>query len=94
MPQPFTFGSAGRNTVFGPGQVNFDISFFKNFELNPDASGHFKPNEIQFRMEMFNIFNTPQFQAPNSTFGTPQFGTISNLVYIARQIQFAMKIRF
>ena len=46
MPQPFTFGSAGRNTVFGPGQVNFDISFFKNFELNPDASGHFKPNEM------------------------------------------------
>ena len=74
--------------------MNFDISFFKNFYLNPDATGHFRPNEIQFRMEFFNIFNTPQFQAPNSTFGTPQFGTISNLVYIARQIQFALKLRF
>lgn len=94
LPQPFTFGNAGRNSVFGPGQVNFDISFFKNFYLNPDATGNFRPNEVQFRMEFFNIFNTPQFQAPNSTFGTPQFGTISNLVYIARQIQFALKFRF
>src|SRR5581483_4774877 len=40
---PFSYGNAGRNSVEGPGQVNFDMSFFKNFVLNRDSSGNFRP---------------------------------------------------
>ena len=33
LPLPYTYGNAGRNTGLGPGQVNFDMSFFKNIVL-------------------------------------------------------------
>lgn len=94
VPAPFTYGNAGRNTGEGPGQVNFDFSLFKNFNLNPDSTGHFRPNQIQFRAEFFNIMNTPQLFIPNRIFGTPQFGSITDVVNSARQIQFALKFTF
>lgn len=94
VPASFTFGNAGRNTGEGPGQVNFDFSLFKNFRLNPDSSGHFRPNELQFRAEFFNLFNTPQFHIPNRIFGNPQFGSITDVVNTARQVQFAIKFSF
>jgi hypothetical protein len=94
FPAPYTYGNAGRNSVEGPGQVNFDFSAFKNYKLNPDARGHFRPDEIQFRAEFFNILNTPQFFIPNRTFGVPQFGSITDVVNNSRQIQFALKFLF
>jgi hypothetical protein len=94
VPDPFSFGNAGRNTGEGPGQVNFDFSVFKNFPFNSDATGHFRPNYIQFRAEFFNIANTPQFQIPNRVLGTPQFGTVTDVVNTARQTQLALKFYF
>jgi hypothetical protein len=94
VPAPFTYGNAGRNTGEGPGQVNLDLSLFKSFFFNRDTTGHFRPNEIQFRVEAFNISNTPQFQNPNRILGTSQFGSITDLVNTSRQIQFALKFFF
>jgi hypothetical protein len=74
--------------------VNFDASFFKNFTFNPDSKGNFRPNTVQFRAEIFNILNTPQFDIPNRSFGTPQFGTITGVVNSQRQIQFSLKLLF
>jgi hypothetical protein len=54
---------------------------------------------LQLRSEFFNLFNTPQFNNPNSTVGTG-FGTISSagspttLQRISREIQLAAKISF
>lgn len=93
VPAQFTFGNAGRNDAEGPGQVDFDFSVFKNFLSRADAQG-FTLREVQFRAEFFNLTNTPQFFIPNRTLGTPQFGTITDVVNPARQIQFALKLRF
>ncbi len=93
IPAPYTYGNAGRNTVEGPGQVNFDFSLFKNFRLR-ERAGNFGNNEIQFRAEFFNLLNTPQFQIPNRLVGTPQFGSITDVVNYGRQIQLALKFRF
>jgi len=62
--------------------------------LNADARGHFRPDEIQFRAEFFNVLNTPQFFIPNRTLGVPQFGSITDVVNNSRQIQFALKFIF
>src|SRR5581483_7722344 len=94
LPAPYTYGDAGRNTGRGPGQVNFDASFFKNYVLNPESKGNFRPNTLQFRAEIFNILNTPQFDIPNRLVGTPQFGTITGVVNSQRQIQFSLKFLF
>ncbi|HVH71330.1 MAG TPA: TonB-dependent receptor, partial [Candidatus Dormibacteraeota bacterium] len=53
-----TVGNLGRNTLIGPRLVNCDFSVFKQFAL---AEG----KTLQFRAEMFNIFNHPNFGIPN-----------------------------
>jgi hypothetical protein len=93
LPAPYTYGNAGRNTGDGPGQVNFDTSFFKNIVLS-ESKRSFRPQTLQFRSEFFNIFNTPQFDIPNRLAGTPQFGTITGVVNSQRQIQFSLKLLF
>jgi hypothetical protein len=86
-PAPFTYGNAGRNILDGPGRVNFDFSLFKDFPIT-------ERSRIQFRTEFFNLFNTPQFDLPNSTVGVGNAGTITGIVGIPRQIQFGLKLVF
>ncbi|HXE74718.1 MAG TPA: TonB-dependent receptor [Candidatus Xenobia bacterium] len=45
-------GSAGRNILTGPGLVNFDVAFYKNFRWGESKN-------IQFRWEVYNLFNHP-----------------------------------
>jgi len=54
------FGTAGRNTVRGPGVFNLDASVFRNFRVKERL-------ELQFRFEMFGVTNTPQFGNPGTT---------------------------
>lgn len=52
-----------RTTCLGPPSRNLDLSFYKNFSpswLTSSALG--EAARIQFRFEMFNAFNTPQFR--------------------------------
>jgi hypothetical protein len=54
-------GNNGRNALTGPGLLNTDFSFNKNNRLpwlRENAN-------LQFRAELFNIFNRPNFAAPN-----------------------------
>ncbi|MBM3814727.1 MAG: hypothetical protein FJW20_24140 [Acidimicrobiia bacterium] len=87
IPRQFTFGNGGRNILYGPGRVNFDYSVFKDFQL----SERFK---LQYRAEMFNLFNTPQFDLPNSSIGNPNAGTITSVVGNPRQVQMALRLAF
>jgi outer membrane receptor protein involved in Fe transport len=83
---------SGRNILQGPGTKNVDFSVFKTIPLHESTN-------LQLRSEFFNLFNTPQFNNPNSTVGTG-FGTISSagspttLQRISREIQLAAKINF
>lgn len=86
IPDGFAFGNTSRNVGTGPSLTNFDVSTFKDIPL--DAEGKRK---IQFRAEFFNVMNTPQFQIPNRTFNTPQFGTITETVADNRDIQLALR---
>jgi hypothetical protein len=57
--------------ALGDGITSFDLSALKNFVL---AEG----KKLQFRLEMFNAFNHPDFHLPGHTFGAPGFGVVSN----------------
>jgi hypothetical protein len=87
IPQQFTYGNAGRNILFGPGRINFDWSLFKDFS----PSERWK---IQFRGEIFNLFNTPQFDLPNTAIGTPNAGRIFGIVGNPRQVQLGLRFAF
>ena len=57
IPSTFHFGTLGRNSLPGPGFRNFDLSLFKTTPLTEKF-------KLQLRVEVFNIFNHPNFSSP------------------------------
>ncbi|TAM84437.1 MAG: hypothetical protein EPN47_01840 [Acidobacteria bacterium] len=77
-----TFGNAARNLVVGPGINDTDFSIFKNFDIpwfgrgGANSLGGETAN-LQFRAELFNVFNHTQFSSLNTTF-VPQTDSNGN----------------
>jgi hypothetical protein len=74
-------------TLRQQGVVNFDFAAFKKTSIGERMN-------IEFRAEFFNIFNHPQFGPPNGTFGSGNFGVVTNTVNLPRLIQFGLKFAF
>ncbi len=93
------FGNVGRNNMRGPGVSNLDASLFRDFQLVEKL-------KMQFRMEVFNVTNTPAFGNPGtdaSAATRAADGTITNLnnyssvtsaAATERQIRLALKLIF
>lgn len=86
QPAPFTFGDVPRYmpNLRAPGYKDWDLAIEKWWQLGEKV-------RMQFRGEMYNAFNQVNFYAPNQTFGSPGFGTISAALD-PRDVQFGMKI--
>ncbi len=63
-----TFGALGRNSFRGPDLFSYDASLFRNFSVGENF-------KLELRGEVYNATNTTNFLAPQSTFGSPNFGT-------------------
>ncbi|HVO62935.1 MAG TPA: TonB-dependent receptor [Terriglobales bacterium] len=98
LPACGTQGDVGRNTFTGPRAFTDDMSIAKNFGVTE----RFK---LQFRMDVFNLFNHPVLdfssQDGAATGGTcidctGNNGTIRDIQYgtTMREIQFALKVFF
>jgi len=82
-------GNANRTPVNGPDFVNTDFSVIKRFALPWENTG------LDFRAEMFNLFNHAQFGLPGSDYNFPQtFGKINSTVNGPRLVQFGLKFTF
>jgi len=93
-----TFGNGGRNPVRGSGINNWDFSIFKVTDI-PWFGRHSGWNaaenaKIEFRAEMFNVWNHPQFGDPGTTLGDANFGQITGLGINPREIQFGLRLEF
>jgi len=97
VPNPITLrGNLGRNTLIGPGLLNFDFSVFKNNRIKRISDTF----NVQFRAEFFNILNHTNFAPPLDnrnifdSAGTPigNAGLITSTQTPSRQIQFALKV--
>ena len=93
IPASGTFGNLGRNTVSGPSFKQIDFSIIKNTKIG-------EARNLEFRVEMFNVFNHPNFDEPNTFVGTSAFGKIFNTfgrtigLGTSRQIQMGLKFNF
>ena len=67
----FRFGTAPRNSVIGPGLVDFDVSLTRNIKVTDHS-------QFQLRAEVFNIFNHPNFDVPDRVFDSPTFGALTS----------------
>ena len=81
------FGNAGKDSVLGPGRLNFTTSLYKNFTLYENL-------KFQFRAESFNTFNHTQFNGvANSYSPGNNFGQITS-TYDPRNLEFGGKLTF
>ncbi|MBI4465573.1 MAG: TonB-dependent receptor [Acidobacteria bacterium] len=97
------FGNAGRNSVIGPGLATVDFSVIKTIPITEKVN-------VQWRAEMFNLFNRANFSTPGDTvtgrgagsiiftsangIPVPTAGKIARTVTSSRQIQMGLKINF
>lgn len=97
-PPQWGFGSEARadSTLRTPGIDNFDFAIFKRTQVTEKVG-------IEFRTEIFNLFNHPYFAPPGEGYnGTPTgngFGQVTGTVFGGsanpeRLIQFALKVVF
>jgi hypothetical protein len=88
VPTPARLGTCGRNTLRGPNLTNFDASLVRTFDyFGEDRS-------LEFRWEVFNVFNTPQFGLPDRNLSGTAAGRISSLAGDPRVMQFALKFNY
>jgi len=96
---PQTLGTVGnerRNALYGPHFRHLDMSIFKDFPIKENF-------KVQFRTEVFNISNTPNYfinnnvnSSPATLLGNSNFGMTQGVDpnYVPRQFQFVIKILF
>ena len=73
--------------------MNMDFSAVENTKITERIN-------LQFRAELFDLFNHANFGNPNLTVGNSSFGTITGTRFptgdfgSSRQVQFALKLQF
>ena len=93
-------GNSGRNIAIGSGTTEVDFSVFKNNYIRKISENF----NVQFRAEMFNVFNHANFAPPVTPDNTDIFdatgaptgvaGLLTKTSTTAREIQFAIKVIF
>ena len=81
----FVIGTASRNPARGPAYRDLDFALARRITLLGEAS-------MEFRGEIFNILNSPEFAQPSGSFGSAAFGSITSTVTDPRVVQFAIRL--
>ena len=86
-PASGTFGNAPRNQIYNPGEYQWDIALFKNVNLHAKHS-------LQFRAEVFNFLNHPNWGGADSNPTSATFGRIVGKDGNRRDIQLSLRYLF
>jgi hypothetical protein len=82
----FTIGNSSRNPVSGPGYRTIDPMLGKAVRVSEGL-------RAEFRVEAFNVTNTPPLGNPNTSFGIAAFGTITTALD-PRVFELVLKLQF
>src|SRR5207253_6251368 len=83
--EPLTYGNSGTNPLFADGEQQLDSSLFKTFRIVECL-------KLQFRMDLINSFNHPNFSPPSATVGSGSNGRVTSTSVESRQIQFGLRL--
>jgi hypothetical protein len=93
LPPAGAYGNVERNSLRGPDLKVVDLSIFKNTMVGRQ--------NVQFRIEIFNLFNRANFATPNSAAlfnldGTPipSATQVTHTATTSRQLQLGLKVVF
>jgi len=90
-PASGTFGNAARNSLRGPGFFQTDLSIAKKLLLHEGVS-------LQFRTDIFNLFNNVNLDNPQTCVDCQNGGTILNTAFagaaLQREIMLSLRLQF
>jgi len=93
-PQPWSWGNASRNLLFGPGYTNWDISAQKSFAITEGL-------QLKFQADFLDAFNHFNLGNPNAAIADTRDGGLPNAntgqVFTGsgrRIIQFGLTLRY
>jgi len=81
------YGNSGRNILRSDGIGNLDAGLMKMIDITERI-------HLQFRWEMFNVSNSPQYANPVSGVDNPDIGKVNSISNSPRQMQFALRLLF
>lgn len=88
QPAAGSIGNTGRNYFNGPGRYNLDMAFLKKTTISEGIN-------LELRLEIFNLTNTPVFGFPTAVITSTTFGRIRDgIVNESRKIRLGAKINF
>jgi len=85
-PSGSSFGDAGRNIIEGPGQVTFDMTLNKTFQIK-----EFRALDLRFSAN--NVFNTAHFTSINTVVNSFTFGEVTGTGSM-RRVTMQARFRF
>ncbi|HYA48039.1 MAG TPA: hypothetical protein VEE87_00560, partial [archaeon] len=88
-PVTGTVGDLPRNYFTGPGTRTWDTSLVKSFSITERL-------KTEFRAQVYNLTNTPQFQMPESHYTYGNFGQLrsARLSPTNRELELALRVSF
>jgi hypothetical protein len=86
VPPAGQYGDARRNSIEGPGEVVFDMSFNKLIPIKESRT-------LELRASASNVFNHPNFAAIDTTVNSPTFGQVIS-AGATRTITMTARLRF
>lgn len=86
QPASYTFGNQGIGLIRADGLIGVNASIIRTFRPRENV-------QLQFRGEMFNLPNHPNFAPPGQVFEGPGFGIV-NSARAARQVQLGLRLVF
>jgi hypothetical protein len=86
LPASGTFGTAGRNTIIGPGTSVLNFGMTKNITFSQTRG-------LSIQLLASNLLNTVQFASIDTTVNSPTFGQVT-AVRPMRRIQLLFRFRF
>jgi outer membrane receptor protein involved in Fe transport len=86
LPASGQFGNAGRNTIRGPGTLQFNMALNRSVMLK-------ERYPLDLRIQATNVFNTPQLSVIDAILNSPSFGRVTSAGSM-RKIQMIVRVRF
>ena len=81
------YGNSARSVLYGPSTKNWDVGLQRRLKL-------YREKQLAFKLDAFNLFNTPNFATPNSAAGSGTFGKITGTVLDNRDLQGSVTLYF
>jgi hypothetical protein len=86
-PPAYTYGNAGRNSVYGPGMETMDLGVVRSFSVR-------EKTRLEMRAEFFNALNRTNLGTPDRFVNTSTFSSITESTTPGREVQVSARIEF